>query len=120
MGMMGNTYRILVLKPEGKRPLWRARRSWEDNIKIYVKDLYPVIFAGYMSMNLINFINSYHITKQRRIKSVNAFYVLRQFHNFKDSLHEEFFERTEIISQFSEGALPPTDVNFSPPVLLTV
>jgi hypothetical protein len=29
-----NVYRILVGKPEGKRPLGRPRRRWEDNIKI--------------------------------------------------------------------------------------
>jgi len=27
-------YRILVVKPEGKRPLGRPRRRWEDNIKM--------------------------------------------------------------------------------------
>jgi len=27
-------YRVLVGKPEGKRPLRRRRRRWEDNIKI--------------------------------------------------------------------------------------
>jgi hypothetical protein len=27
-------YRDLVRKPEGKRPLGRPRRRWEDNIKI--------------------------------------------------------------------------------------
>jgi hypothetical protein len=27
-------YRILVGKPEGKRPLGRRRRRWEDNIKM--------------------------------------------------------------------------------------
>jgi len=27
-------YRILVGKPEGKRPLGRPRRRWEDNIKL--------------------------------------------------------------------------------------
>jgi len=27
-------YRFLVGKPEGKRPLWRPRRRWEDNIKM--------------------------------------------------------------------------------------
>jgi hypothetical protein len=26
--------RILVGKPEGKRPLGRPRRRWEDNIKV--------------------------------------------------------------------------------------
>jgi hypothetical protein len=29
-----NAYRILVGKPEGKRPLERPRRTWEDNIKM--------------------------------------------------------------------------------------
>jgi hypothetical protein len=28
-----NAYRILVGKPEEKRPLGRAKRIWEDNIK---------------------------------------------------------------------------------------
>jgi hypothetical protein len=28
-----NTYRILVGKPVGKRPLGRPRRKWMDNIK---------------------------------------------------------------------------------------
>ena len=28
------TYRVLVGKPEGKRPLGRPRSRWENNIKI--------------------------------------------------------------------------------------
>jgi hypothetical protein len=31
---MINTYKILVEKADGKRPLRRARRRWEDNIKM--------------------------------------------------------------------------------------
>jgi hypothetical protein len=27
-------HRVLVGKPQGKRPLWRPRRRWEDNIKM--------------------------------------------------------------------------------------
>jgi hypothetical protein len=34
MGENKNTYRILVGKPEGKRPLGRPRRKWVDNIKM--------------------------------------------------------------------------------------
>jgi hypothetical protein len=34
MGAMRNAYRILVGKPEGKRPLGRPRRRWVDNIKM--------------------------------------------------------------------------------------
>jgi len=33
MGMRRGVYRVLVRKPEGKRPLGRPRRRWEDNIK---------------------------------------------------------------------------------------
>jgi hypothetical protein len=32
MGEKRNAYSILVGKPEGKRPLGRPRRRWEDNI----------------------------------------------------------------------------------------
>jgi hypothetical protein len=27
-------YRVLVRKPEGRRPIERPRRRWEDNIKM--------------------------------------------------------------------------------------
>ena len=30
----GGVYRVLVGKPEGRRPLGRPRRRWEDNIKM--------------------------------------------------------------------------------------
>jgi hypothetical protein len=32
-------YRVLVEKPEVKRPLRRPRRRWEDNIKMYVQEV---------------------------------------------------------------------------------
>jgi hypothetical protein len=34
MGYRRGTYRALVGKPEGRRPLERPRRRWEDNIKM--------------------------------------------------------------------------------------
>jgi hypothetical protein len=34
-----NAYRILVGKPEGRRPLGRPRRRWMDNIKMYLRDI---------------------------------------------------------------------------------
>jgi hypothetical protein len=36
-------YRVLVEKPEGKRPMGRPRHRWEDNIKM---DLQEVEFGG--------------------------------------------------------------------------
>jgi hypothetical protein len=40
MGEKRNVYRLLVRKPEGKRPLGRSRRRWIDNIKM---DLLEII-----------------------------------------------------------------------------
>jgi hypothetical protein len=34
MGEKRNAYRLLVGKPEGKRPLRRPRHRWVDNIKM--------------------------------------------------------------------------------------
>jgi hypothetical protein len=38
-GAKRNAYRILVGKPEGKRPVGRPRRRWVDNIKIYLREI---------------------------------------------------------------------------------
>jgi hypothetical protein len=32
-------YRVLVGRPEGKRPLGRRRRRWEDNIKLDLREI---------------------------------------------------------------------------------
>ena len=42
MGRMGQgkgVYRVLVGKPEGKRPLWRPSRRWEDNVKMDLQEV---------------------------------------------------------------------------------
>jgi hypothetical protein len=38
-GEKRNDYRLLVGKPEGKRPLGRQRRRWVDNIRIDLGDV---------------------------------------------------------------------------------
>jgi hypothetical protein len=43
MGEKRNAYRLLVGKPEGKRPLGRPRHRWVDNIKI---DLVEIGWGG--------------------------------------------------------------------------
>jgi len=39
MGERRGACRILVGKPEGKRPLGRPRRRWEDNIKMDLQEV---------------------------------------------------------------------------------
>jgi len=38
-GVGRGVYRILVERPEGRRPLGRPRHSWEDNIKMVLKEM---------------------------------------------------------------------------------
>jgi hypothetical protein len=39
MGESGGGYRVLVGKPEGKRPLGRPRPRWENNIKMDLQEV---------------------------------------------------------------------------------
>ena len=39
MGEGRGVYRVLVGKPEGKRPLGRPRRKWEDNIRMELQEV---------------------------------------------------------------------------------
>ncbi|KAJ4439031.1 hypothetical protein ANN_14987 [Periplaneta americana] len=48
MGESRNAYRVLVGRPEGKRPLGRPRRRWEDNIKMNLREM------GYDDLDWIN------------------------------------------------------------------
>jgi hypothetical protein len=50
MGYTRNAYRILVGKPEGKRPLGRPRRRWVDNI---ITDLREIGWDGMDRMELV-------------------------------------------------------------------
>jgi hypothetical protein len=39
LGEGRGVYRVLVGKPEGKRPLGRTRRRWEDNVKVDILEV---------------------------------------------------------------------------------
>ena len=44
MGEERGVYRVLVRKPEGRRPLGRPRRRWVDNIRMDLQE----VGCGYM------------------------------------------------------------------------
>jgi len=46
MGKRRGAYRVLVGKPEGKRPFGRPKRRWEDNIKWIFKKWDGVGWTG--------------------------------------------------------------------------
>jgi len=46
MGERRSIYRALVGKPEGKRPLGRPRRGWEDNIKMGLQEVGCRVWTG--------------------------------------------------------------------------
>jgi hypothetical protein len=39
MGEIKNSYKLLVGKCEGRRPLVRPRHRWEDNIRIDLREI---------------------------------------------------------------------------------
>ena len=47
MGQERGVYRVLVGKPEGKRPLGRPRRRWVDNIRTDLQE----VGCGYMAQD---------------------------------------------------------------------
>jgi len=47
MGQGRRAYRVLVGKPEGKGPLGRPRRRWEDNIKMDLQEVEEVVGTGW-------------------------------------------------------------------------
>ena len=47
MGEDIGVYRVLVRKPEGKRPLGRSSRRWEDNIKMDLQEVGYGVWTGW-------------------------------------------------------------------------
>jgi hypothetical protein len=47
MGEERNMYKVLVGKPEGKRPLGKPRRRWEDGIRIDLGEIDLGVWIGF-------------------------------------------------------------------------
>jgi hypothetical protein len=58
MGEMRNAYKILILKPDGKRPLERPRHRWEDNIRM---DFRRIVWVdGLVGVDWIHLVQDRH------------------------------------------------------------
>ena len=47
MGEERGVHRVLVWKPEGKRPVGKPRRRWEDNIKMDLQEVGGGLGSGW-------------------------------------------------------------------------
>jgi hypothetical protein len=47
MGVDRKLYKVLVRKPEGKRPLGRPRRRWEDGIRLDLREIGLGMWIGF-------------------------------------------------------------------------
>ena len=51
-GEWRGAYRVLVAKPEGRRPLERPKRRWEDNIKMNLREMEWRAWTGSISLRI--------------------------------------------------------------------
>jgi hypothetical protein len=47
MGQERKVYKVLVGKPEGKRPLGRPRRTWEDGVRMDLRENGLGVWIGF-------------------------------------------------------------------------
>jgi hypothetical protein len=52
MGEGRKVYRVLVGKPEGKGPLGRPRRRWEDGIKVDLREVGWGVWSGFIWLRI--------------------------------------------------------------------
>jgi len=78
MGEKRGVYRVLVGKPEGKGPLGRPRRRWEDNIKM---DINPLNAELNPICHLLTLLGAHHIfhVSGLRVNERQVNKIVRQF-----------------------------------------
>jgi hypothetical protein len=68
MGEKRNVYRLLVVKPEGKRPLGRPRRRWMDNIKMDLLEI-GLSVVDWIGLALVNYRKAAELVASRVVLS---------------------------------------------------
>jgi hypothetical protein len=53
MGAMRNAYKILIGKPEGRRPLGRPTHRWKDNIRMNVEKDAEKLWTEFISYRIL-------------------------------------------------------------------
>ena len=98
MGERKSVYRVLVGKPEGKRPLGRPRRRREDNIGVDLQDV------GYWGTEWIDLAQD----RDRWRALVNAVMYLRVPYNWGEFLDREpvSFSRRTLLHGVSKVLYP--------------
>ena len=69
MGEERGVYRVLVGKPEGRRPLGRPRLRWVDNIRTDLQE----VGCGYMDW--IGLVSGYHVNHLKTLKQILSKYL---------------------------------------------
>jgi hypothetical protein len=78
MGEKRIAYRLLVGKPEGKRPLRRPRRRWADNIKI---DLLEIGWGGVDWIGLAQDRDKWRALVDEPLGSIKCWETIKWLHN---------------------------------------
>jgi len=110
MGGRRGAYRVLMGRREGKRRLGKPGCKWEDNIKIYLREV------GWGVMDWIDFTED----RERRRALVNAlmnFYIAHDRSNWSPSFSSitfQFFKGVSDLSSFILHMIDPTDLHPSP------
>ncbi|KAJ4427731.1 dimethyladenosine transferase [Periplaneta americana] len=105
MGESRNAYRVLVGRPEGKRPLGRPRRRWEDGIKMDLREV------GYDDRDWINLTQDRDRWRayeggNKPSGSLKAIWIL-----FNKDFGQHILKNPLVIqSMVEKSALRPTDV----------
>jgi hypothetical protein len=68
-GEKRGVHRVLVRKPEGKKPLGRPRSGWEDNIKMDLQEVVGVVGTGWYCMNF----------REREYRCLCSYYVINTY-----------------------------------------